>query len=102
MVGEAGAGSVATCANQVRLGAAAGRMGSIPRTGELHIGRSILGPGHGRIALAISVSEHGDARAAAGPVSASEVHVGRKGTTVLVRTSQDVLQDGRIAPHLDR
>ena len=67
--GEAIEEPVATCGDQVGLGAAAGRVGSIPGTGELHIRRHILGASHGRIAVAINVSEHGDARATAGPVS---------------------------------
>src|SRR5262245_22317754 len=40
------------------------------------------------------MSEHGDTWATAAPVSTGEVHVGRKGTTVLVRSGQDVVHVG--------
>jgi hypothetical protein len=82
--GEAVKETVAAGGNQVLLGATAGRVGSIPGTSKRHIRLRILGAGHRRKSRAINVSEHGDTRATAGPVSTGEVHVGRKGMTVLV------------------
>ena len=82
--GETVEQAVTAGGDQVLLGATAGRVGRIPRTSERHIGLRILGAGHWRKSRAINVSEHGDTRATAGPVSTGEVHVGRKGMTVLV------------------
>src|SRR5215467_4958333 len=92
--GETVEQAVTAGGDQVLLGATAGRVGRIPRTSERHIGLRILGAGHWRKSRAINVSEHGDTRATAGPVSTGEVHVSRKGMTVLVRTGQDVVHKG--------
>src|SRR5262249_35832783 len=92
--GETVEQAVTAGGDQVLLGATAGRVGRIPRTSERHIGLRILGAGHWRKSRAINVSEHGDTRATAGPVSTGAVHVSRKGMTVLVRTGQDVVHKG--------
>ena len=65
--------AVTAGSDQVLLGATAGRVGGIPRTSERHIGLRILGAGDWRKSRAINVSEHGDTRATAGPVSTGEV-----------------------------
>src|ERR1700746_1705668 len=77
--GEAIEQAVAAGRDQGRLGAAPRRGGRVSGTCSFHIGLDILGTLDRRIALAVSVSKHGDTNAAAGPVVASQVHVGQEG-----------------------